>query len=90
MFAVLVSVTIDPERQEDAKAELTSNVVPRVSQLPGAVAGYWLAPTDGHGYSTIVFESEEQARAAAEAVPNGLPQAVTLDFVDVKEIVASF
>jgi hypothetical protein len=30
------------------------------------VAGYWLEPADGQGFSIVLFETEEQAR---EAVP---------------------
>jgi hypothetical protein len=38
----------------------------------------------------IVFDSEENARAAAERVPANVPEgAVTLEGVEVREVVAS-
>jgi uncharacterized protein YhfF len=90
MYAVLVAVTIDPEHQEEAQEHLRKEVVPGVKQAPGAVAGYWLAPAGGQGYSTIVFDSEENAKAAAEMVPQRVPEFVTVNHVQVQEIIAHF
>jgi hypothetical protein len=36
-------------------------VIPRVSQTPGFVAGYWLEPLDGEGISVTLRESEQAA-----------------------------
>jgi hypothetical protein len=86
MHAVFVRVTInDPER---ALKALHEEVVPRVSGLPGLVAGYWLRPEANQGRSLVVFESEEAARAAAENVRANAPEFVTMDTVDVVEVVA--
>src|SRR5438876_4214485 len=47
MHAVLVSVKIhDTDR---ARQELTEQVVPRVSQAPGFIAGYWFEPAGDPG-----------------------------------------
>ena len=51
MHAVVVSVTIDDEPA--ATEKLRSEIVPRISQAPGFVAGYWTrkgrrGPSDGH------------------------------------------
>jgi hypothetical protein len=87
MHAVVVQVTIhDPE---PATARLRDEIVPRASQAPGFVAGYWLRSGDDKGLSVIVFESEEAAQGAVrmiEAAPSS--EEVTLDSVDVREVVA--
>jgi hypothetical protein len=90
MHAVLVSVTIPEENQDQALKALEERVVPGVRQLPGVVAGYWLEPAGGHGYSTVLFETEEQAKAAAETVPERIPDVITLDFAQVQGVVAHF
>jgi hypothetical protein len=85
MHAVIVRVTINDV--EPAEAALREQVVPRVSQAPGFVAGYWTRK-DNSGLSTIVFESEEAAKAVAEQMHSTVPDAVTLDDVEVREVVA--
>ena len=87
MHAVVVKVTIkDPEPAEQM---LRSEVVPRVSSAPGFVAGYWTRSGDG-GLSMLVFESEDAARAAESAL-RSMPgrDAVTVDDVEVREVVAN-
>src|ERR671927_298268 len=76
MHAVVVRVSIkDPEA---ATTDLKENVVPRVSEAPGFVAGYWTRK-DQTGLSMIVFESEDAAQAASEQIPNGIPDSVNLE-----------
>ena len=88
MHAVLVKVSISDA--ENAQKELRETVVPRVSQLPGFVAGYWTRSDDGsNGRSMIVFESQETARTAAERIGAGVPQGVTFEGAEVREVVAS-
>lgn len=65
MYANIVTVAIQDEEQ--AIRELHSDIVPRVSQAPGFVAGYWLEPREGQGRGVILFESEEAARRVAKA-----------------------
>ena len=85
MHAVVVRVTVnDPEPAEKA---LREEVVPRVSQSPGFVAGYWTRSDGRDGLSMILFESEDAARAAADRIPQGVPDAVTLEGVEVREVV---
>ena len=86
MHAVVVRVTIKDE--EPAETALREQVVPRVSQAPGFVAGYW-ARKDDSGLSMIIFESEEAARAASEQITSPDPEAVTVDDVELREVVAS-
>jgi hypothetical protein len=92
MHAVVVKVNItgDPET---AQQGLRDQVIPRVSQATGFVAGYWTRSDDGHnGVSMIVFDSEEGARRAAEMIqgPEAMrPETVTLESVEVREVVGN-
>jgi hypothetical protein len=86
MHAVLVRVTIND--LEQATRVLNEDVVPQVRQAPGLVAGYWVRLDNEHGRSIIVFETEEAANAAAEQVRGRPTEFVTIDSVDVLEVVA--
>lgn len=88
MHAVLVKVSISDF--EGSEAELRETVVPRVSQMPGFVAGYWTRSEDrGNGLSMLVFESEDAARAAAERIPANVAKGATFESAEVREVVAS-
>ena len=63
MHAVIVSVTVNDG--EAATTQLRNEIVPRVKQAPGFVAGYWVGKED-QGTGVVVFESEDAARAALE------------------------
>jgi len=86
VHAIVVRVTI----KDDAAAMpvLREQVVPRVSQAPGFVAGYWTRKNDT-GLSMLVFESEEAATKAREQVTANMPDAVNLESAEVREVVAS-
>ena len=86
MQAVVVRVTIND--RESAETTLRDEVVPRVSQAPGFVAGYWTRK-DNSGLSMIVFDSEEAATRAAEMIPSVVPDDVTLEDVEVREVIAN-
>jgi hypothetical protein len=47
VHAVVVTVTVND--REAAEKRLRDQIVPRVSQLPGASAGYWARSEDGQG-----------------------------------------
>jgi hypothetical protein len=93
MHAVVVRVTI--HNADRTREVLNSQVVPQVSGAPGFKTGYWTWLTSGaglNGLSMIIFDSEENARAAGErvsAIATGAPDDVTLDSVEVREVVAS-
>ena len=88
MHAVVVRVTINDF--ELGRKFLTEQVVPRVKQAPGFVAGYWSTSEDNsNGLSMVVFESEDAARAAAELVPQMVSESVTLENVEVRQVVAN-
>jgi len=85
VHAVVVKVTIND--QQAAEGVLREQVVPRVSQAPGFVAGYWTRE-DNAGLSMIIFESEETAGSASEQLRSIAPPGVTIDDVEVREVVA--
>ena len=86
MHAAIVSVTINDSGP--AREYLKSDIVPRVSQAPGFVAGYWYGD-EQKGNATIVFESEENANGFAEMVRSQEgPGHATIDSVDIHEVVA--
>lgn len=85
MHAVLVRVSIDDV--EASEAALKEQVVPRVSQQDGFIAGYWTRKDNG-GVSMTVWQSEEAAQAASEMVRSFTLPGVSVDEVDVREVVA--
>ena len=85
MHAVVVKVKVNDS--EAAQSHLREQVVPGVSQAPGFVAGYWTRK-DNAGLSMIIFDSEGAAKSASEQVPSMIPDAVTLEDVEVREVVA--
>ena len=86
MHAVVVRVTLNDV--EAAEAALQDQVVPQVSAAPGFVAGYWTRKDNG-GLSMILFESEDAANAASQRIEGGVPDGVTLDGVEIREVVAN-
>ncbi len=86
MHAVVVRVTINDE--EPAEKVLREQVVPAVSQQPGFVTGYWTRKGNS-GLSMIVFESEGSANDASERVRSVAPEGVTIEDVELREVVAS-
>jgi hypothetical protein len=85
MHAVVVNVTVnDPEAAELA---LREQLVPRVSHAPGFVTGYWTMK-DNTGLTMLIFESQEAADAMRDQARSVVPSAMTLDGVEVREVVA--
>lgn len=84
MHALVVKVTIAGE--PDTRV-LREQVIPRVKEAPGFVAGYWTREGED-GLSMVVFDNEEQARTASERIPSMLPDNVTLQSAEVRSVVA--
>jgi len=93
MHALVTRVTI--HNADNTREMLTSQVVPRVSSAPGFKTGYWTWLSNGgelNGLAMMIFDSEENARAAGDrisAVAADAADDVTLDGVEVREVVAS-
>jgi hypothetical protein len=85
VHAVVVKVKIND--QEAADSHLREQVVPGASQAPGFVAGYWTRK-DNSGLGMVVFDSEDAANRMSEQVPSMVPDAVTLEDVEVREVAA--
>ena len=87
MHAVAVSLTI--HERDAAVSELHERVVPAERRAPGFVASYWFALPNDQGRGVIVFDSEDAAEAVAGQVgASRKRQAVTIDSVEVGEVVA--
>jgi hypothetical protein len=85
MHAVVVRVTIsDPE---GATSSLREQVVPQIAQAPGFVTGHWTRK-DNSGLSMVIFESEDAAKGMSERVQSVAPDGVTVEDVEVREVVA--
>ena len=84
MHAVVVRVSV--QDSASAEAELHDKVIPQVSKAPGFVAGYWTRK-DESGMSMMVFESEDAATRVSEMIPATVPDNVTLEDVEVREVV---
>ena len=91
MHGLIVQVSIDTSRADEASKLLNEVVVPTVSGMPGFVAGYWLRSADGAaGSSVAVFESEEAAQKAADNVPRPPDEApVTVTRFELMEVLAT-
>jgi len=90
MHSVLVNVSIASGQFEAARSQLRERVVAGVRSAPGFVKGYWTVSADHtRGKSIAVFQTKENADNAANMVrTNQLPPGVTLNDVDVCEVVA--
>jgi len=86
VHAVVVKVTI--KDREAADKHLREQVVPGISQAPGFTAGYWTRK-DNTGLAMVVFESEDAAKSASDQIPSMVPDVVTLEDVEVREVVAN-
>ena len=89
MYAALATVSITD--YEHARRMLHDDVLPTVTDIPGFVAGHWLAPVDGIGMEILIFETEDEARAMAEQMPPGrqVNEYVTVESVEVREVAGS-
>ena len=89
MYAALATVSISD--YEHARRMLHDDVLPTVSDIPGFVAGHWLAPVDGIGMEILIFETEDEAQAMAAQLPPGrqVNEFVTVESVEVREVAGS-
>jgi hypothetical protein len=85
MHAVIVRVNISDD--ENAERTLREQVVPRATQAPGFVSGYWTR-VGNSGLSMVVFESEDAARAAGERGRSMALHGVSVEDVEVREVIA--
>jgi hypothetical protein len=89
MHAALVTLTIDPEQAPAAATAFVNDVLPAVRSTPGFVAGYWLEPAGGRGFSVVLFETEEQAREGVPPVKSWDAPGVSIDATEVRRVAAA-
>ena len=95
MHALVVRGTI--HNADRTREVLKSQVVRLASSAPGFEAGYWTWPTgeaELNVLAMIIFDSEENARAAGDRVSANFSQLedrddVTLDGVEVREVASA-
>jgi hypothetical protein len=93
MYAVIVRLTIDANREDEMRSTVHDNVVPTASRQSGFASGTWLRALDGDvGTAVMLFESEEAARSTAERIRAEGPlvdaRAWSLQAVDAYEVLA--
>jgi hypothetical protein len=89
VHAALMTLKIDPDQAPAAANALVNDILPRVRFAPGFVAGYWLEPADGQGFSMVLFETEEQARETTPPVSSWAAPGVTIRGVDIRRVAAT-
>jgi hypothetical protein len=85
MYAVVTKVRIAD--REKAEKFLTEQVIPGVSQAPGFVSGNWANFGGDRGTSMTVYESEEAANQAVEQFDPPPADVVTIESMEVGEVV---
>jgi hypothetical protein len=86
VYAALVNLTIDPDQAPAAASALVSDILPTVRSAPGFVAGYWLEPADGQGFSIVLFDTEAQAREAVPPVTTWNAPGANITGTDVRRV----
>jgi hypothetical protein len=89
VHAALVRLTVDPDQAPAAAEALMNDLLPTVRSAPGFVAGYWLEPADGQGFSIVLFETEEQARRTAPPASSWAAPGVTISAVEFRRVAAT-
>ena len=89
MHAIVGRSTVHDK--EKGRNFLKEQAIPRLTQTPGFVGGYWVALDDNTGASIVVFETEEGATTAAEQLKTNPPptEAVTINSIQVGEVVGN-
>ena len=89
MYATLVR-TRHPGGVTDADVRvLREQAVPLLRAQPGFVAGYWTDTRGNESLAFFVFEDQSAASAAAPAPGTDAGDGVTIEHVEVREILAS-
>jgi hypothetical protein len=89
VHANVVFVNVDATQADPALRGLHNEVIPRVRQTPGFVAGFWLEPLDGKGISVTLWESEHAAREAAALIhlASSPTTGVKVDRIETREVI---
>ena len=90
MFAVVGRVSLDPGRMDEVIGSLEGMVIPTVTSQVGHVTSYFTRSADGtNGLSMSVFDTKEQAEASAATMAAPPEAPVTIENVEVREVIGS-
>ncbi len=94
MHAVILEVDTSGAEREAALKRLREEIIPTIKQAPGFRSGTWTggpSAEDRRGLALVVFDTEENAQAAANRLSVGAnPQpGVTVQRSEVREVVAT-
>jgi hypothetical protein len=85
MYAVIGQVKLVPDRRDEALKLLKERGEAMVAGLAGSRGGYWARPLDNDTqHSFWLFDTEENARAAAAIFGRGPPPGAPATFVSVE------
>ena len=90
MYAMVGTSKLSFENSDDA-AQMANGILSNLGSAPGFVTGSFARSADGnHGRSMVLFETEEQAKAAAEKARAAIPADGPVEVVslEVYEVVA--
>ena len=89
MYAVMATVSISD--YEKARRVLHDDVIPTVTDIPGFVSCYWLAPLDGNWIEVLIFETEDEAQTMAAQMPPGrqVNEFVVVESGEIREVAGS-
>ncbi len=90
MYAVVGKVSLDSGRMDEVIGSLESMVLPTVTSQEGHVASYFTRSGDGtNGLSMSVFDTKEQAEASAATMISPPEAPVTIEDVEVREVIGN-
>lgn len=86
-YSVVMRVKLPQITPEEDERMLREMVIPHAKQQPGFASGTWMrnSQNQSEGLGVVVFETEDNARAAAEVLkpPPGGPELVSVDVYEV-------
>ena len=90
MYAIVIDVTVDPSREEEATRMLREMIVPKAKAHGGFVTAYWLRAQQGKLLRSVhLYDSRDAAEAAATAIrTEGPPPGAPVTLVDTYEVIA--
>jgi hypothetical protein len=90
MYAMVGTSKLSFESTEDA-AQMANGILSGLRSAPGFVTGSFVRSPDGNnGRSMVLFETEEQAKAAADTARSNIPAGGPVEIVSIEvyEVVA--
>ena len=89
MHANVVFVNIDATQADPARRGLHDQVIPRVSQTAGFVAGYWLEPLDGkrHLRDAMAKRASRPKSRCLIQPPSSLKTGLKVDRIETRAVI---